>query len=204
VSTMCLRPLTQRGPAPVTEPTGLKRCPCPEHEGPNPLPVDGWYRSKASPDGFSSWCRTCIKRIVLRRKLAVRNTVFDHYGHACSCCGATDDLTIDHINGDGQEHRLTLFGRNTESVAMYRWLITNGFPSGFQILCGPCNASKKSSTACRLDHSGNGAKNCPCPEHEGSNPLPLEAFPEDSARRSGRSSWCRMCHNRAARTIWKR
>lgn len=34
----------------------------------------------------------------------------------------------------------------------YPWLIKNGFPSGFQTLCGPCNASKGAGDRCGIRH----------------------------------------------------
>jgi hypothetical protein len=75
--------------------------------------------------------------------------VFDHYGHACACCGAADNLTIDHVDGDGGRHREEI---GEGSRTLYRWLIARGFPAGFQVLCFPCNRSKGSGDRCRLDH----------------------------------------------------
>jgi hypothetical protein len=75
--------------------------------------------------------------------------VFGHYGTACACCGGTADLQIDHVNGDGAAHRAQV-GRGT---SMYRWLASNGFPSGFQTLCRRCNTSKGTGAACTLNHS---------------------------------------------------
>jgi len=73
-----------------------------------------------------------------RRKLKV----FSHYGLECSGCGESDIdvLSIDHVNNDGAEHRLTI-GKG--GSAFYSWLINNGFPSGFQTLCMNCNLSKR-------------------------------------------------------------
>ena len=79
--------------------------------------------------------------------------MLDHYGRSCACCGSAEDLGIDHVNGGGNAHRIALFGRAAESTKMYRWLIRNGFPAGYQILCGPCNSSKAGGAACRLDHA---------------------------------------------------
>lgn len=81
-----------------------------------------------------------------------RDRVYDHYGRACRCCAATSDLTIDHTNGDGHEHREGLHGRRTDSHAIYRWLIRHGLPEGFQVMCRPCNTSKARTGACRLAH----------------------------------------------------
>lgn len=72
----------------------------------------------------------------LKRKLQV----IDAYGGKCACCGETEPifLSVDHINGDGAEHRRQIGG----SAQLPRWLIQNGFPEGFQILCHNCNMAK--------------------------------------------------------------
>lgn len=80
----------------------------------------------------------------------LRAAVFGHYGTVCACCGGTDQLQIDHVNGDGKAHREELKGLGT--YRFYSWLIDNGFPAGYQTLCGPCNSSKGTGTACRIDH----------------------------------------------------
>ena len=82
----------------------------------------------------------------------LRATVFAHYGTSCACCGTAENLSIDHVNGDGRRHRFEVGGRNGVSVQMYLWLIENNFPSGFQTLCMPCNSSKDVTAACRLAH----------------------------------------------------
>jgi hypothetical protein len=86
---------------------------------------------------------------------ALREKVFGHYGRACSCCGATEDLTIDHVNGDGGQHRLELFGSSLAPAGtrFYRWLVKQGLPPGYQTLCRRCNISKQRGARCRLDHS---------------------------------------------------
>lgn len=96
-----------------------------------------------------------IQRQSTRRYRArLRTAVFDHYGHACACCGSTKRLTMDHVNGDGREHREELFGSNRggNTFNFYHWLITSGFPDGFQTLCMPCNQSKRAGERCRLSH----------------------------------------------------
>jgi hypothetical protein len=82
----------------------------------------------------------------------MRAAVFAHYGESCTCCGTTDDLAIDHVNGDGKEQRIALFGLNPVSGRMYRWIIEQGFPEGFQTMCRPCNTSKGVGSGCRLYH----------------------------------------------------
>jgi hypothetical protein len=90
---------------------------------------------------------------VARYDRPVRVAVFGHYGWACSCCGSTDRPTIDHIGGNGREHRQELFGKQRAGSPFYAWLIKQGFPAGFQTLCVRCNKSKNDGPACRLDHS---------------------------------------------------
>jgi hypothetical protein len=84
-----------------------------------------------------------------RWRESYRTQVYDHYGRVCACCGATERLTIDHVNGDGRQHREEI-GKG--SGAVYRWLIANGFPPGFQVLCLSCNNSKWTGDHCRLPH----------------------------------------------------
>ena len=82
------------------------------------------------------------------RKL--KREVMDAYGGACSCCGETElaFLTIDHVNGDGAEHRRQLAAEVGSSwgqagAPTYRWLRKNGFPEGFQVMCANCNCGKQ-------------------------------------------------------------
>lgn len=74
-----------------------------------------------------------------------RGEVLQAYGGACTCCGETEQafLTVDHVNGGGNEHRRSLGnGRIVGSSNFYRWLVKNQFPAGFQILCHNCNFAK--------------------------------------------------------------
>lgn len=88
-----------------------------------------------------------------RYERSVRARVFDHYGWACACCGSTSDPEIDHINGDGKEHRLEALGPGRRAGhKFYLWLIRSDFPDGFQTLCRPCNISKGKGERCRRWH----------------------------------------------------
>jgi hypothetical protein len=80
-----------------------------------------------------------------------RAMVFAHYGMYCACCGTEENLTIDHVGGKGREHRATI-GSKTDR--MYRWLIANDFPPGFQTLCVRCNSSKGRGEHCRMHGLG--------------------------------------------------
>lgn len=69
-----------------------------------------------------------------------RQKCLDAYGRMCACCGEDNDrfLTIDHVDNNGHEMRKEHLTGNT----FYRWLIRNGFPDGFQILCFNCNIGR--------------------------------------------------------------
>jgi len=85
--------------------------------------------------------KLCSKHIIEEQKMKV----FNYYTNGlmmCNCCGEKiiKFLAVDHINNDGYQHRqseLSLKGGN-----MYRWLVKNNFPKGFQILCMNCNWGK--------------------------------------------------------------
>lgn len=90
-------------------------------------------------------CIHCQKKQQERSEI-IKDLVFNAYGgYACNCCGETikEFLTIDHVNGDGAEHRRQLKNRN-----MYSWLKKNDFPSGFQVLCWNCNLGRRFGKEC--------------------------------------------------------
>lgn len=71
--------------------------------------------------------------------------VIDHYSdgtRACKCCGENEllFLSIDHVNNDGALHR-EVYGVKG-GIPLFRFLIKNKFPAGFQILCFNCNHGK--------------------------------------------------------------
>jgi ATP-dependent helicase YprA (DUF1998 family) len=71
-----------------------------------------------------------------------RLIVLTHYSNnqlKCTCCGEEqyEFLCIDHINNGGNKHR-----KEVKTKTIYQWLITNNYPSGFQVLCHNCNMAK--------------------------------------------------------------
>lgn len=72
----------------------------------------------------------------------IRLKALSHYSNGtpkCACCGETEIqfLSFDHINGGGNAQLKEIGSRS-----IIRWLIKNGYPPGFQILCHNCNFSK--------------------------------------------------------------
>lgn len=85
---------------------------------------------------------------------AVRAAVIEGYGGACACCGNDfmPHLTLDHVNGNGNEHR-----RTENSRVLYRRLrrmLREGQPNDpmFQVLCWNCNLAKHHYGFCGCQH----------------------------------------------------
>jgi len=106
----------------------------------------------------------CIRRLspeVLKRgkeqRLKIKMKVIAHYSNGTMKCAnpfGIDHssfeeigdyirlLQIDHIEGKGTEHRKSI-GIKNGGITFYYWLINNGFPEGFQVLCANCNWLKR-------------------------------------------------------------
>ena len=57
----------------------------------------------------------------------------------CACCGEKEVsfLTIDHLQGKGNQHR-----KIYKIKDLYKWLQANGLPVGYQVFCMNCNFGK--------------------------------------------------------------
>jgi hypothetical protein len=91
------------------------------------------------------WQQNNKERVSVNRKNRfdkLRQDVLTEYGGKCSCCHIANPvfLTIDHINGGGNEHRRNIGANN--SRRFYRWLQLNSYPESFQLLCWNCNYAK--------------------------------------------------------------
>ena len=81
------------------------------------------------------------------RRAEIKATVLLHYGNgkiACVQCGYdanVNALSIDHIKGNGKEHRSSVNIHG--GLSFYIWLINNNFPKGYQTLCMNCQFIKK-------------------------------------------------------------
>ena len=56
----------------LSPPVPRKRCPHPEHAGPNPLPLAAFYANRARRDGLDVWCKSCKNREARARTAARR------------------------------------------------------------------------------------------------------------------------------------
>lgn len=86
-------------------------------------------------------------------RAANKAAVVTAYGAKCRCCGETEPafLVVDHVDDDGARHR-EVIGQGARRIGsgsiMYAWLVANGFPEGFQLLCANCNTAKQSLGTC--------------------------------------------------------
>lgn len=86
----------------------------------------------------------------------MRYDCLSHYAGgtpACKCCGEAEILFlhIDHVNGDGADHRRALkaeIGYYPGGNNLPYWLKKNGYPEGFQVLCANCNLGKRIAKDC--------------------------------------------------------
>lgn len=62
----------------------------------------------------------------------------------CNCCGEKElkFLSIDHVNGGGNEHRRSMGRVDGKGGNISHWIRKNNFPDGFQVLCHNCNMAK--------------------------------------------------------------
>lgn len=101
-----------------------------------------------APDELEAF-RDRMNSLNRRKHQEARNAVFEAYGgYKCKCCGVTEPafLSIDHINNDGAEHKREY--RLRTSTEVYRWLIKNNYPTGFQVLCMNCQWGKRVHGVC--------------------------------------------------------
>lgn len=74
-----------------------------------------------------------------RRHIRQRVAVIERYGGQCAFCGTTqyEHLTIDHVNGDGGEHRAAMA---TQYRGITDYLYRTEFrPDLYRVLCWNCH-----------------------------------------------------------------
>ena len=103
------------------------------------------------------WYDAAVERYRLTQQSWARNLRLEMiaaYGGHCMCCGETAEpfLALDHVNGDGKAHRLSLAksgGRGGRSRDVYRDLKRRGWPQdGYRLLCVNCNFATRYGQEC--------------------------------------------------------
>lgn len=99
----------------------------------NPIAANAWKRTEVGKSQQRDYAK-------LRNREFRRQVLFHYSGGVpqCSCCGESElvFLAVDHVNNDGNIHRKRI------KQNLCQWLVLNGFPDGFQILCFNCNMAK--------------------------------------------------------------
>lgn len=109
------------------------------------LPVTEFGARPEVKSGIQSHCKQCQSDYWR----VMRMDVLSHYSDAeyprCACCHEStyEFLTLDHIKGDGAEHRRQLGTNN-----VFRLLKRQGYPPGLQVLCWNCNMAKGKGLVC--------------------------------------------------------
>lgn len=106
------------------------------------------YRQERGRVRTMEYCQRNKARLLSQQKERTRKqkiAVLTAYGGLiCACCGEThlEFLSLNHLNGGGNQHR-------KEVKNLYRWLIKNNFPPGYNVLCMNCNfADGKAEGGC--------------------------------------------------------
>ncbi len=100
----------------------------------------GYCKTCAKPtESKKTICDACLAKRRQRRQ-QIKLEVLEYYGGSparCECCGEQTllFLTIDHINGGGNQHRKSFGNR---SYIFYQ-LLYKTKPTGYRVLCRNCN-----------------------------------------------------------------
>jgi hypothetical protein len=103
----------------------------------------GWHRRNRrlidSANSFVNRSGRCEAPLAYYYRVR-HEAIMAYGGYRCACCGADEALflTIDHVDNDGARHRRKV-GASKE---LFRWLKSNGYPKGFQVLCSNCNSGR--------------------------------------------------------------
>lgn len=77
-----------------------------------------------------------------RYRVDLKREALAAYGGTCACCGEHrwELLALDHIDGNGKEHRAQA---SAVGARFYSWLKRQGWPQGeLRVLCHNCNLSR--------------------------------------------------------------
>lgn len=107
-----------------------------------------WLRLNNYPDGYNVLCCNCNWKDYLEKHLSkelnysseyemrIKIMAFHFYSGGLMKCDICDEddidiLTLDHINGRCESNNLT-------GSKLYRYILREGFPDGFRVLCRNC------------------------------------------------------------------
>jgi hypothetical protein len=101
------------------------------------------HAERMMSEAYAAEHRRRKREAVAKRRVAERAATIAAYGGKCECCGEShhEFLGIDHVNGNGAEHRRSI--RKGCGLSFYRWLQAQGYPKEeFRLLCWNCNLAR--------------------------------------------------------------
>lgn len=115
---------------------------------------EGWctHCGQVRPEAGKVQCAVCRRALTDKARLGdwrrkLKKLVMDEYGGKCVCCGETEILmlTLDHVNNNGNVHRLELNKGKKGGAGhkIYVWARDNNYPDSLQVLCWNCNVGKQ-------------------------------------------------------------
>lgn len=93
-------------------------------------------------------------------RINIKQQVFEYYGGCCKVCNEKNfnKLSLDHINGNGRQHRKEVLGTDSGS-AFYKWVLKNK-PDNIRILCFNCNCKVYMTKQTLMPTNNVGCKYC--------------------------------------------
>jgi hypothetical protein len=123
----------------------------------------GWLKRNNYPEGYQTLCMSCqaekkilnreqtrgkpLNPLYAQQRSYQKQLKFDainkYSGGQLTCikcgCNNMETLSIDHVNGDGAQHK-----RERGMDNLYLWLRNNNYPIGYQCICMNCQYIKRS------------------------------------------------------------
>lgn len=117
----------------------------------------GTEYKKRHNEYVKKWRKKNRKRFLETQKKCydkARLEVLTHYSKGvpkCACCGEDKlyFLSIDHVKGNGSEHRRKIDPKKKMGGnGFVYWIKKNKYPKGYQVLCYNCNFAKRQNKVC--------------------------------------------------------
>src|ERR1700722_13107874 len=119
----------------------------------NQLNLENWAPSNQKRKSYiCKLCESIDKKIKYLKNPSIhidrarknrKNTrfvVLNYYGSKCQLCGENNLnlLSLDHIDGNGRQHRKEVLGGVDSGTGFYKWVLNNK-PDNIRLLCYNCN-----------------------------------------------------------------
>lgn len=102
------------------------------------LPSGAFSRNRSQTDGLNTYCRECQAAVSYRPTPEDWARVLARYGGRCACCreARTEFLGLDYAAGpSGARMHTVSLAKESRTTS---WLIQQGLPAGFRVLCQNC------------------------------------------------------------------